>query len=360
MKVEAGEEVARTETKARGDDDGTSIAVDDCDVRRVALRIVAHECLDEREHALGCTHAGESRHPLEQLRHARETTSREECGPRVGHLDGLVPACLVPLEVGPLDDDARNVEQRFGERSAVDARRSFFGEHLERGDEPRLRKQIAVTEERAAGRIERGPAVERHHRLEHGEALRVGRRERHALASEPQRRLDKPPPRQAAVLSPQCVERSGKTRDGARRGPDGVGDRLLAEPYFEVDQLSPARRDSGEAVEVARLAPSQTMACAPPSRPVMTVSATHDARTAATAASAAVPPSTRISTAAAAVAGCPAATEARIDPNPDGLAEGRVPVRAPRPDPPATLARDRVPARCVQGRAGRLGLRRRL
>jgi hypothetical protein len=219
----------------------------------VARRIVAYECLDEREHALGCTHAGESRHPLEQLRHAREATSGEKCGPRVGHRDGLVPACLVALEVGPLDDDARNVEQRFSERSAVDARRSFFGQYLQRGDEPRLRKQIAVTEERAAGRVERSPAVERHHRLEHGEALRVGRRERHALASEPPRRLDEPPPGQAAVLSPECVERSGKTRDGARRRPDGVGDRLLAELDFEVDELSTARGDSGEAVEVPRL-----------------------------------------------------------------------------------------------------------
>src|SRR3954466_15325780 len=52
------------------------------------------------------------------------------------------------------------------------------------------------------------------------------------------------------------------------------------------------------------------MACPPPSRPVMIVSAAHDASAAATAASAAVPPAARISSPASAVAGWPAATAA--------------------------------------------------
>src|SRR5919204_2898259 len=56
------------------------------------------------------------------------------------------------------------------------------------------------------------------------------------------------------------------------------------------------------------------MACPPPSNPVITVSATHDASDAATIASAALPPSARISRPAAAVAGCPAATAASIAP----------------------------------------------
>src|SRR5688572_1492403 len=51
----------------------------------------------------------------------------------------------------------------------------------------------------------------------------------------------------------------------------------------------------------------------PPRRPVITVSATHDARQAATAASAAEPPSSRISIPASTVAGCPAATPAFIN-----------------------------------------------
>src|SRR5919199_3407714 len=52
------------------------------------------------------------------------------------------------------------------------------------------------------------------------------------------------------------------------------------------------------------------MAWPPPRSPVITVSATHEARQAATAASAALPPAARISTPASAVAGCPAATAA--------------------------------------------------
>src|SRR5689334_7051648 len=54
------------------------------------------------------------------------------------------------------------------------------------------------------------------------------------------------------------------------------------------------------------------MACPPPSRPVITVSPTHEASEAATAASAALPPSSRISSPAATVAGCPAAIAAVI------------------------------------------------
>src|SRR6478736_9483883 len=56
------------------------------------------------------------------------------------------------------------------------------------------------------------------------------------------------------------------------------------------------------------------MAWAPPSSPVITVSATHEASDAATAASAALPPSARISAPAAAVAGCPAAQAGLIRP----------------------------------------------
>src|SRR6476659_5932906 len=52
------------------------------------------------------------------------------------------------------------------------------------------------------------------------------------------------------------------------------------------------------------------MACPPPSKPVITVSATHEASEAATAASAALPPACKISTPPPTVAGCPAAIEA--------------------------------------------------
>src|SRR5206468_8987794 len=59
-------------------------------------------------------------------------------------------------------------------------------------------------------------------------------------------------------------------------------------------------------------AASKQTAWPPPSRPVITVSETHDARLAATAASAAFPPAPRIAIPAAVVAGCPAATPACI------------------------------------------------
>src|SRR6266550_370893 len=52
------------------------------------------------------------------------------------------------------------------------------------------------------------------------------------------------------------------------------------------------------------------MACPPPSKPVITVSATQEASEAATAASAAPPPACKISIPAPTVAGCPAAIEA--------------------------------------------------
>src|SRR5690242_18309015 len=52
------------------------------------------------------------------------------------------------------------------------------------------------------------------------------------------------------------------------------------------------------------------MACPPPSKPVMTVSATQEAMLAATAASAAEPPAASTSIPASTVAGCPAATAA--------------------------------------------------
>jgi hypothetical protein len=58
--------------------------------------------------------------------------------------------------------------------------------------------------------------------------------------------------------------------------------------------------------------PSNTIAWQPARSPLMTVSATHEASAIATTASAAVPPSARISMPTSAVAGCPAATPARM------------------------------------------------
>ena len=77
-----------------------------------------------------------------------------------------------------------------------------------------------------------------------------------AVTREPQRRLDEAPPGQPAVRLPQRAEARGDAGHGARRGPDGVVDELLAEGHLEVDELGPLpldpeARDRAEAVEVA-------------------------------------------------------------------------------------------------------------
>ena len=73
--------------------------------------------------------------------------------------------------------------------------------------------------------------------------------------------------------------------------------------------------------------PSKTIAWQPASRPLITVSATHDASAIATTASAAVPPSARISAPTAAVAGCPP----RLPPSsePDAQSQSILPGGAP-------------------------------
>ena len=109
-----------------------------------------------------------------------------------------------------------------------------------------------------------------------------------------------------------------KPRDAAGGDADGVVDERVAEHDVELEELRLPRlgaeaRDRDEAVEVARAAGRRRRSRSPwppPSRPVITVSATHEASEAATAASAAEPPSSRISMPASTVAGCPAATAA--------------------------------------------------
>src|SRR4051812_9673719 len=74
---------------------------------------------------------------------------------------------------------------------------------------------------------------------------------------------------------------------------------------------SPPRPGTAQKKSRLRASPacaSQYIACPPPRRPVMIVSATHEVNAAATAASAADPPASRISTPASTVAGWPAAT----------------------------------------------------
>src|SRR5919206_4639815 len=98
------------------------------------------------------------------------------------------------------------------------------------------------------------------------------------------------------------------------------------------------------------------MAWPPPSNPVITVSATQEARHAATAASAAEPPSARISIPASAVARWPAATAARIDRILTAVDAGG---RRGRCRIVATLVPDRSLGRSLVLPRGALGLRSR-
>ncbi len=74
---------------------------------------------------------------------------------------------------------------------------------------------------------------------------------------EPERRLDEPRPRKAAVRVPELAEPGGDAGHRARRRPDRVVDELRAERHVEVDELrlmplGAEARDGAEAVEVPR------------------------------------------------------------------------------------------------------------
>src|ERR671934_1667016 len=80
---------------------------------------------------------------------------------------------------------------------------------------------------------------------------------------------------------------------------------------FRRSVPSPGTATKQSRFRARRLTASNQIACPPPSKPVITVSATQEASDAATAASAAVPPSSRISIPASTVAGWPAASPGR-------------------------------------------------
>ena len=74
--------------------------------------------------------------------------------------------------------------------------------------------------------------------------------ERNAGARELQRRLAEPLPRKRAHALPELAESSGKTRNGAGRGADRVDDELVPEGDRELRELSLARGNRREAVEI--------------------------------------------------------------------------------------------------------------
>ena len=149
------------------------------------------------------------------------------------------------------------LEQRVGDRAGVKGCRALLGQRLEHGDEARLVQEVALLEERAAGRIDASPFVHRHHRGEHLQARRLRGRHRHALDCESHGRLDEPSPGEAAVRGPERAETCRKAGNPARGDADGVVHQLLAERHLELDQLgvTPFAAEPGdgdEAVEVRR------------------------------------------------------------------------------------------------------------
>ena len=285
--------------------------VDGDEVRRVRRRAGRRrvERRDEREHALGRRAAREPWQPRRAAPARRESPARVcTWKPCNGALDGLAPARLVGGAGRPQSTRRPSTrEQRLRERPAVGAARALVRERRHRLDQPGWTQEVAVAEQSSAGRVERGAAVERHHRLEHRQAARV----RAAASARPRGRAAAPARRGAATAarppaSWSALEAGRNPGHAARGRPDRVVDDLLAERDGQVDHLAAAARAQPRSSRGSRARrPSHQMAWPPPSRPVMTVSATQDARHIATAASAAVPPSARISAPAWAVAGMP-------------------------------------------------------
>ena len=127
-----------------------------------------------------------------------------------------------------------------------------------------------------------------------------------------------------AVALVLIVTRDGEEEDGTvatecqapeRSGPAGnadISERVTGRGFDRTIVIRAKDKQSGAPLQDAKVTVRAEMACPPPSRPVMTVSATHEARQAATTTSAALPPSSRISAPASAVAGWPAATALRM------------------------------------------------
>ena len=153
---------------------------------------------------------------------------------------------------------------------------------------------------------------------DHRQARGVRRRELDAVPGQAQGRLDNTCPGKTSVLLVERREPGREPGNAAGGDADGVVDDRVPEHDLELEQLrlaaallrGPEPRRSSRGCELDPLARRSRSRGPPPRRPVMTVSATHEAREAATAASAAEPPSSRISSPTSTVAGCPAATAA--------------------------------------------------
>ena len=240
VQVEAGEEVARAEAEARRQDAGVADLVDDGDVRRVAVLVLALEHGDKGDDAAGGAEAAQAREHGDRLRHAREAAAAEEPPSEVRHLDRLDPRGFIGFEIVARDDPAavcHEREQSLCERAAIDALAPLVREELERTRQAGLLQPPAGTKQRAVRRIDPRARVHRHHGCQHRQAGGVRRREVDAVARQAQRGLDEALPLQPAVRSPEQLEPGGHSGNGARCRAHCVVHELLAERHVEVEQL---------------------------------------------------------------------------------------------------------------------------
>ena len=244
---------------------------------------------------------------------AGEAAAREHARARVVDLERIAPARLVRREVVRGHDAAPMPHERehgLGERAGVDATprpRRRAARAPSRGRAAAAGRR-AATACRPARRCARPRPSSSPARASRGRMLAPeSSRRRRARAAAPARtgRARADVRSASAARRARPARRERRTTQGRSRS--GRAPRRTA-PAASTSSPPLARRDAAEAVEVRRGCrmprPSRSRS-PPPSRPVITVSATHDASDAATAASAALPPAARISAPAAAVAGLP-------------------------------------------------------
>ena len=138
--VQAGQEVAGSQSEARRQHARIPVGVDDRDVGRVAAGARRFEHVDKREHAFRRVEFAQPRQPRRRLGNPGKTGTRQQGAIEIRHLDGRAPARLVALQVGLRQQAAalaREHEQLRGDRTGVDGR-LFLRDRLQRSDEARL------------------------------------------------------------------------------------------------------------------------------------------------------------------------------------------------------------------------------
>ena len=264
--VVARKEVARAEPEAGREDASAPGRVDGAEVGRVLVGSPAVErCCEqarEDEGAAGRRHAVQAGEGRQRVGELREPTARLDADAGVGHLGRLGPLDAVRGQVLGRDEAGallHQLEQRLGERALVERAGALGGHDLQRGHEPRLVEPVAGLQQPPSRRVHAPALSHRHHRRQHGKAVRVGRRHVDPGSGEPQRRLHEPVPGERPAMPPQLVQARGHAGNGARRGADEVVHQLLSEGHgqlLELGRLAPLSepRDGHEEVQHLRLA----------------------------------------------------------------------------------------------------------